>query len=127
MSTNPSSSMITLTYIMYVLHLFSAINGVITTVAVVTAFLTGWPSIIAIIINYLQRDQVRGTYLEGHFQLQATTFWYALIMVMVGILIFITVIGIPVAWVMFWLIGIWVLYRMITGLMRLVDGRPAPV
>ena len=45
----PSSGLITLSYIIYGLHLFSALAGVLTSAMVVTAFLTGWPSIIAVI------------------------------------------------------------------------------
>ena len=44
---------------------------------VVTAFLTGWPSIIAVIINYVKRSEVRGTWLDSHFSWQIRTFWFA--------------------------------------------------
>ena len=117
-------NLISLTYLIYGLHLFSAVTGVITSAAVVTAFLTGWPSIIAVILNYIKRRDVRGTYLESHFAWQIRTFWFTLLWVIIAGALFITVIGIPVAWVMIFIVGAWVVYRMVYGLMRLSDDRP---
>ena len=67
MSTQPSRGLVNLTYLIYGLHAFSALTGVLTTAFVATAFLSGWPSIIALILNYVKRHAVRGTYLESHF------------------------------------------------------------
>ena len=118
-----SGNLVTLTYLIYGLHIFSAVTGIITSAAVVTAFLTGWPSIIAVILNYVQRSEVRGTYLESHFSWQIRTFWYTLLWVVIAGVLFITVIGIPLAWVMIFVIGLWVIYRMARGVLRLMDGR----
>ncbi|NND67356.1 MAG: hypothetical protein HKN19_07205 [Halioglobus sp.] len=119
-----NSNLVALTYLIYGLHLFSAVTGIITSAAVVTAFLTGWPSIIAVILNYIKRGDVRGTYLESHFSWQIRTFWFSLLWVVIAGVLFITVIGIPIAWVMVFLIGAWLLYRMVRGLLRLMDNRP---
>ena len=118
-----SGNLVTLTYLIYGLHIFSAVTGIITSAAVVTAFLTGWPSIIAVILNYVKRSDVRGTYLESHFSWQIRTFWFSLLWVVIAGVLFITVIGIPIAWVMIFLVGIWVVYRMVRGVLRLLDGR----
>ena len=98
-------------------------GGIITSAAVVTAFLTGWPSIIAVILNYLQRHEVRGTYLESHFSWQIRTFWYSLLWVVIAAVLFLTVVGIPIALVMIFIVGLWVIYRMTRGVLRLMDGR----
>jgi uncharacterized membrane protein len=98
--------------------------GVLTSAFIVTAFLSGWPSIIAVIINLVKRDEVRGTYLESHFSWQIRTFFYALLWVVIGMLIAMTIIGIPIAWVIAIALGIWVLYRIVRGWLALVDGRP---
>jgi uncharacterized membrane protein len=45
----------------------------------VGAFLTGWPSIIPVILNYVKRSEVRGTWLESHFRWQIRTFWFGLL------------------------------------------------
>jgi uncharacterized membrane protein len=127
MQQSPSANMVNLTYLIYGLHLFSAINGVLTSAFVVTAFLSGWPSILALIINYVQRDATRGTYLDSHFRWQIRTFWFAFLWLLIGAVLVVTVIGIPLAWIMVVVVGLWVLYRMLRGLARLMDQEAMPV
>jgi len=43
-------------------------------------FVTGVSGIVALIIGYIKRDEVRGTYLQSHFTWQIRSFWYALIL-----------------------------------------------
>ena len=112
------------THLMYALHAFSAVMGVISSAAVVTAFLTGWPSIIAIIINYVKRGEADGTFLESHFSWQLSTFWRAVVAMIVCILLFVTIIGIPFGWLLMVATGLWVLYRIARGWLALGDGRP---
>jgi uncharacterized membrane protein len=120
----PSDGMVKLTHVMYGLHAFSAVMGVLGPMFIVTAFLTGWPSIIAIIINYVKRADVRGSYLDSHFGWQLRTFWYAVLGVLVALLLFVTIVGIPFAWVLALVLGIWVLYRLIRGWIALAERRP---
>jgi len=119
-------ALVRLTHLIYGLHAFSAIMGVVSSAAVVTAFLTGWPSIIAVIINYVKRSDVRGTWLDSHFSWQIRTFWFAVLWVLVGVILFVTVIGIPFAWAIWAITGIWVLYRIIRGWLALASHRPMP-
>ena len=123
----PSEGHVRLTHLIYALHAFSGLTGVLTAAVIVTAFLTGWPSIIAVIINYVKRPDVRGTYLETHFSWQIRTFWWALLWVVIMWLLVLTVIGIPLAWVMVVVVGLWVLYRIIRGWLALFDGKPMPM
>jgi len=125
--TLPGNNLVTLTHVVYGLHAFSAIIGIITAAAIVTAFLTGWPSIIAVIINYVKRSEVRGTFLESHFSWQIRTFWWALLWAVIAGLLFITIIGIPVAWAILVGVGIWVLYRIVRGWLALASGKPMPM
>jgi uncharacterized membrane protein len=127
MQQQPNPNLVTLTYLIYGLHLFSAINGVLTSAFVVTAFLSGWPSILAVILNYIKRDATRGTYLDSHFRWQIRTFWFALLWLVIGIILVVTVIGIPLAWIIAVAVGLWVLYRMIRGLIQLMDGEAMPM
>ena len=127
MQQSPSDNMVNLTYLIYGLHLFSAITGVMTTAFIVTAFLSGWPSILAVFLNYARRDAVRGTYLESHFRWQIRTFWFALLWLLLGAVLVLTVIGIPLAWVIVVIVGLWVLYRMLRGVARLMDRRSMPL
>ena len=120
----PSNSLVTLTHVIYALHGFSAFMGLITAMFIVTAFLVGWPSIIAVILNLVKRKDVEGTYLESHFSWQLRTFFYAALWVVVALLLFMTLIGIPVAWVIAAVTGLWVLYRIVRGWLALLDRKP---
>ena len=122
----PREGLVTLAHVIYGLHAFSAVTGLLSPAMVVTAFLTGWPSIIAVILNYLKRSEVRGTWLDSHFSWQIRTFWFALLWLVVGAILFITLVGIPVAVALWFATGIWVLYRIIRGWLALNSRRPMP-
>lgn len=124
MNNQPSSNLITITYIIYGLHLFSAVNGLISSALIVTSFLSGWPSILAVVLNYLKVRDVRGTYLESHFRWQIRTFWFALLWLVVCVLFAVTLIGVPLALLIGVLVGLWILYRMVRGTLTLLDDRP---
>ena len=123
----PASHLVSLVHIIYALHAFSAVSGLLSAAFVVTAFLTGWPSIIAVILNYLKRGAVRGTFLESHFRWQIRTFWFALLWLAISGLLFITLIGIPAAFILLLITGAWVLYRILRGWLALLDAKAMPV
>lgn len=54
-------SLVTWTKVVYALHAFSLLTGIMGTATGVGAFLTGWPSIIAVVLNYIKRSVARGT------------------------------------------------------------------
>jgi uncharacterized membrane protein len=93
----------------------------------VGAFLFGWPSIIAVIINYVKRDEARGTWLESHFTWQIRTFWFALLWALgigaVGALLAIVLVGFAIWIVGFFALGLWAIYRIARGWMALRDRR----
>jgi uncharacterized membrane protein len=122
----PREGLITLAHVIYGLHAFSVLTGLLSPAMIVTAFLTGWPSIIAVILNYVKRAEVRGTWLDSHFSWQIRTFWFALLWLAVGAVAFITMIGIPVAFVLWFATGIWVLYRIIRGWLALSSQKVLP-
>jgi uncharacterized membrane protein len=122
--TAPRHNLVTLTHVMYGMHAFSAVMGLLGSAFIVTAFLTGWPSIIAVIINYVKRNDVRDTYLESHFSWQLRTFWYALLWAFVIGLLVMSLIGIPLAWVVAVGVGVWVLYRIARGWLALAEHKP---
>ncbi len=122
----PTQKMINLTYVIYGLHLFSALTGVLTSAMVITAFLTGWPSIIAVILNYVYRDEAFGTYLDSHFGWQIRTFWFAFLWMAISMLLMLTLVGIPISIIIMVGVGLWVIYRIARGFLRLQDGRAMP-
>ena len=123
----PNSGLISLTYIIYGLHFFSALNGVLSSAFVLTAFLTGWPSIIGIILSYVKRRDAVDTYLESHFNWLIRTFWFALMWLLLSIIIAMTIFGVPIALLMLVFTGLWVIYRIVRGVIRLLDARPMPM
>lgn len=56
----------TLTLILYVLYIIAIFSG-------------GLLAIVALVINYIKRDDVRGSIVESHFTWQIRTFWWYLI------------------------------------------------
>jgi uncharacterized membrane protein len=95
-----------LTMIVYVLQIASIIVG-ITLIA-------------GVIINYLKRKDVEGTWLESHFRWQIRTFWYSLLWFGVGLALLIVVVGFFVLMAL----AMWLLYRAIKGWLELEERRP---
>jgi uncharacterized membrane protein len=114
------------TQLIYGLHAFSLATGILGPATIITTFLTGWPSIIAVIINYVKRGDVRGTWLESHFRWQIRTFWFGLLWVsLCGLFVLFTFgVGILIAWLPLGLVAIWFVYRIVRGWMALRDRRP---
>src|SRR5690349_21624104 len=75
------------THVIYALHAFSVVAGIVTPAFIVTGFLTGWPSIIAVILNYVKRSEAQGTFLESHFRWQIRTFWFAALWCLIGVVV----------------------------------------
>lgn len=123
-----SPSLITVTRWVYILHAVSILLGVASGASIVTAFIFGWPSIIAVVINYVKRSDVKGTYLESHFDWQIRTFWFALLWIIVvwflGAILAFVFVGFAVWMVGFIVLSIWICYRIAKGWLRLSDGRP---
>jgi uncharacterized membrane protein len=125
--SDASSSLVSWTQLIYGLHAFSLLTGILGAATVIGAFLTGWPSIIAVILNYVKRSDVSGTYLESHFSWQIRTFWYAFGWVLLALVLAVTIIGLPFTVMIFVAISLWILYRIVRGWLLLNDGKPAPV
>jgi len=122
----PDGSLYTWTQAIYALHAFSLLIGIIGTATVIGAFLTGWPSLIAVILNYVKRSDVRGTWLESHFRWQIRTFWYGLLwVVLCGLFIVMTLgIGLLIVWLPLIAVTVWFIYRVVRGWLALRDRRP---
>jgi uncharacterized membrane protein len=119
--SSASESLVTWTTVIYALHAFSLVAGIVTTATVVGTFLTGWPSILAVILNYVKRGDVRGTWLDSHFRWQIRTFWYGLLWVGLCVLfvIFTLGIGLLIVWLPIAIVTVWFVYRIVRGWMQL--------
>ena len=122
----PAPSLYRVTNLVYALHGLSIVIGLVTAAAVITAFVFGWPSIIAVIINYVKRDEARGTYLESHFRWQIRTFWFGLLWVSLCMVFVVMTlgIGILVAWIPLAIVTFWFIYRVVKGWVALSARKP---
>jgi len=122
----PSRSLVTWTQAIYALHAFSLLTGILGAATVVGAFLTGWPSIIAVILNYVKRSEARGTWLESHFRWQIRTFWFGLLWISLCVFFVLVTLGIGmlIAWIPIAFVSLWFIYRIARGWMALNNNRP---
>ncbi|MCW5590692.1 MAG: hypothetical protein KIS74_01215 [Burkholderiales bacterium] len=95
-----------LTTIIYALYAASLVFGV--------------TCLVAIIINYVKRDDVAGTWLESHFRWQIRTFWFSLLWGVIGLVLTFVAVGVFVLFADL----IWYIYRIVKGWIRLNDGKP---
>jgi len=98
--------------------------GVSGAASIAGAFVFGVPSLLAVVLNWIKRGEVAGTWLDSHYRWQIRTFWFTLLWLLVYGLLIVTIIGIPVAWLLIVVLGIWVAYRVIRGWLALADQRP---
>ncbi|MGE8561610.1 MAG: DUF4870 family protein [Acinetobacter sp.] len=116
----------TLTLVLYILYIIAIFTG-------------GLLAVLALIINYAKRSDVRGSIFESHFTWQIRTFWWYLFWNIIAFIPFIflfftgqnadifagvalgattfCLVVITVAW-------IWIVYRAIKGIIRLNDNQP---
>ena len=99
-------SLKTLTIVVYALQGLGFFNGIT------------W--IVAVIVNYVKLDEVKGSWLESHFRWQIRTFWWGLLWGAIGVITFLIVIG----WLILIANGIWIIYRIVKGWLYLNDGKP---
>ena len=124
-NVNTSQSLYDWTQIIYGLHALSLVTGILGA-TVVGAFLIGWPSIIAVIANYIKRSDARGTWLESHFRWQIRTFWFGLIWaVLCGLFVVMTLgIGLIIVWLPLGILTLWFIYRVARGWLALREHKP---
>jgi uncharacterized membrane protein len=102
-------------HVLYILHLLAPF----------TAWLL---AAVAVILGAYNRADVRGTFLESHFSWLSRTFWWGLLWIvvfgLVSVLLVITVILIPLAYLLYLGLFVWYLYRVVKGWIRLNKGQP---
>ena len=122
--TAAPSGIVTTAHIVYALHTAAVVIGVTSPATIVGSFLFGIPSIVAVVLNYVRRPEARGSFVESHFRWQIRTFWYALLWFTVCWIFLVTIIGIPIAFVGFGLVTVWLVYRIARGWLRLRESQP---
>ena len=83
-------------------------------------FVTGFTPLVGVVMAYLNREDARGNWLETHYVWQIRTFWYGVLMQVVG---WITV-WILIGWAILGLATVWFVWRIAKGWIRLANGAP---
>jgi len=95
-----------LTQVVYILYALSYFAGV--------------TAIVGIIINYVKKDDVEGTWLESHFRWQIRTFWFGMLWALIGVATFFLLIGMAILFANF----CWIIYRIVKGWLNLNENKP---
>lgn len=126
-----SPSIVRVTHIVYALHALGLVLGAFGAASVIGSFLFGWPSIIAVILNYVYRGEARGTWVESHFTWQIRTFWFALawaaLVALISVPLAVILIGLGTWALGMFVLGIWAIYRVARGWLRLNAMQAMPV
>jgi len=93
--------------IMYGLYFAAFITGGLTTIA-------------AVVLAYVQREDLKGTIYESHIKNGIEVFWVTLVLGIVGAVTVLLGIGILILFALL----VWYLYRTIKGFLRALDARP---
>ena len=88
------------------------------------SFLVGITGIVAVVINYVKRDDTRGTIYESHFTWQIRTFWWGLLWSVIGIA---TVWVLGLGFLVLAVNAIWMIYRVVRGFLAWNDRKAMPV
>ncbi|HUG22152.1 DUF4870 family protein [Piscinibacter sp.] len=100
-----------LTHVMYALHTASF-------------FSAGIFSVIAIILNYVKRQDLPDDFFRSHFRWQARSFWFTLLWLLLALPLWILVFP---GWAAYTVIGLWYLYRFIRGWWNFAESKPMPM
>ena len=103
------ASLKTLSTVIYALYALSLFFGV--------------TAVIAIVLNYIKREDAQGTWLESHFSWQIRTFWWGLLWLVVGAITWVILLG----WLVWGVACIWFIYRIAKGWLNLNDNKPMPL
>jgi len=90
-------------------------------------FSLGMLSILVLIVNYIRRPDTAGTMVYSHHTWMIRSFWFYLIWMAVAVVLAITIIGIPIAWLVGAGAWVWMAYRIIRGFLDLNNNRAMPV
>lgn len=101
----PTESTIQIAHITYALYALGMVTGIF--------------AIAGLIVAYIKRDDVAGTYLASHYSWLIRTFWWGLLWLAIGVILMIVAVGFVVLAV----VWVWWVYRVIKGWLRLTEKR----
>ena len=85
-------------------------------------FFVGITWIVAVIVDYVKKEDAAGTWLESHLRWQIRTFWWGLLWGVIGGLLALVLVG----FVVLFADAVWIIYRIVKGWLRLSENRALP-
>ena len=114
----------------YALFAISAFLSMASSGLPLIAPLTGLVGIAGVIVCYVKRSEAQGTWVASHFTWLIRTFWWSFLWCVIGGVILVTLglilIGIPIAFGIWLVTAIWVIYRVVRGYLLFKDSKPIP-
>ncbi len=114
----------------YALFAIAAVVSIASSGLPLIAPVFGLLGIVGVIVCYVKRDDATGTWVASHLTWLIRTFWWSLLWSMLGWMVMLTLglilIGIPIAFGIWFVSGLWVLYRVVKGYLLFKDSRAIP-
>ena len=76
--------------------------------------------VVGVIMAYVKRDEAQGSIYASHIDYLIKTFWVSLIGMVLGMLTILILIG----WLILAATGVWLIYRVVVGLIKLNEDKP---
>lgn len=112
----PNPSLRTAGWVSYVLHLIVAVAAVLPGAQPSVALL-----LVALVIDFVMRDDARGTWQESHFSWRIRSVLWAGVLYLVTAPLWL-LFFIP-GWIAWVVISLWFLYRILRGMLAMSNGR----
>ncbi len=114
----------------YALFAIAAVVSIASSGLPLIAPVFGVLGFIGVVVCYVKRDDAAGTWVAPHFTWLIRTFWWSLLWSVIGWMVMLTLgwilIGIPIAFGIWFVSGLWVLYRVVKGYLAFKDSRAIP-
>lgn len=85
------------------------------------SFFFGVTALVAVIINYVKREDAAGTVYANHFDWQIRTFWWGLLWTVLGCIL---ILALGLGFVVLFAAWVWAVYRVVKGWLKLTEGKP---
>jgi uncharacterized membrane protein len=127
-----SGSMVPVTagLLAYLLFGIAMVSAIASSGMPLIAPFTGLIGIAGVIVCYVKRSDAVGTWMASHFTWLIRTFWWSLLWAIIGWLFVLILgwilIGFVFAGVVWFVAGVWVIYRVIRGYLNFKDSRAIP-
>ena len=112
--------------LVYVLFGIAVLGTLASSGLIAFAPFGGIAGIVGVIIAYVKRGEAQGTWVASHFTWLIRTFWWSLLWDIVAVLLFVILIGIPLAIAILVATSIWGIYRLVRGFLLFKDSAPIP-